>query len=137
LDEASVALEAPALRRDRVRAVYAGLRVLPAGPGSTASARRETLFLRGPHGLLSVAGGKLTTYRRIALDALRALGHTRLDRTPRPLPGAADPGVVASRLARAHPELEPAVRAHLAHLYGSLAEEVLAPARDDPDLLLP
>ena len=31
----------------------------------------------------------------------------------------------------------PSVRAHLAHLYGTLAEEVLAAAREDPELLRP
>jgi glycerol-3-phosphate dehydrogenase len=31
--------------------------------------------------------------------------------------------------------LEPEVRAHLLHLYGSRAADVLAPARDDPSLL--
>src|SRR5205085_2655774 len=38
-------------------------------------------------------------------------------------------------LAHAHPRLEPDVRAHLAHLYGTLAAEVLAPAREDETLL--
>ena len=47
------------------------------------------------------------------------------------------PEAADARLARSHPELEPRVRAHLAHLYGTLAEEVLAPARDDPALLEP
>ncbi len=71
-----------------VRASFLGLRVLPGGPGATANARRETVYTRGPTGMLSVAGGKLTTYRRIALDALAQLGVRNLDRTPRPLPGA-------------------------------------------------
>jgi glycerol-3-phosphate dehydrogenase len=141
LDEAASALGADAVRRDRVRAVYAGLRALPRGAGATALARRETVFTLGPGGMLSVAGGKLTTYRRIALDALEALrpalGLGPLDRRARPLPGAADPNAVAPHLARAFPDLDPAACAHLAHLYGSLAPEVLAPAREEPDLLLP
>ncbi len=136
LAEAAVALEPDALRREAVRSTFAGLRVLPGGEGETASARRETVLLRGPAGVLSVAGGKLTTYRRIALDALSALradlGLHSLDRRPVPLPGA----IGFERAAR-YPELEPAVRAHLTHLYGSLAEEVLAPAADDPELLRP
>lgn len=141
LAEAAVALGPEVVRREALRAAYAGLRVLPAGSGSTVSARRETVLHRGPRGMLSVAGGKLTTYRRIALDALAALrpelGLSRLDRGPRPLPGAAEPEQVEARLARRYPELEPATRSHLAHLYGTLAEEVLAPAAQDPDLLLP
>ena len=70
------------------RATYCGLRALPVGDGQTANARRETVFTHGPQGMLSVAGGKLTTYRRIALDALEAVGVKNLNRRPRPLPGA-------------------------------------------------
>jgi glycerol-3-phosphate dehydrogenase len=44
---------------------------------------------------------------------------------------------VAGRLGRRFPELEPSARWHLAHLYGSLAEEVLAGAELDPALLRP
>jgi glycerol-3-phosphate dehydrogenase len=89
--------------------------------------------------MLTIAGGKLTTYRRIALDALGELrsdlGLHRLDRRPAPLPGAADLHDAAQRIGRAHPELEPATRLHLAHFYGTLAAEVLALAEEDPGLL--
>jgi glycerol-3-phosphate dehydrogenase len=141
LAEAAIAITTDLLRREAVRSTFAGLRVLPTGDGSTTSARRETVYLRGPSGMLSVAGGKLTTYRRIALAALSTLradlGLHRLDRRPFPLPGAIDPDEGVRRLARRWPDLEPAVCAHLVHLYGSLAEEVLAPAAADPDLLHP
>jgi len=82
--------------------------------------------------MVSVAGGKLTTYRRIALDALDHLGVRGLSKQPRPLPGATGLDRIAWPL-----ELEAATRAHLLHLYGSLAPEVLAPAVDDPSLLEP
>jgi glycerol-3-phosphate dehydrogenase len=137
LEEASTAVEG--LSRERVRAAFAGLRVLPGATEDTASARRETVYELGPAGMLTVAGGKLTTYRRIALEALDALrpqlGLHRLDRRPRPLPGAVDLSHATGELARSHPELEPAVRAHLTHLYGSLAKEVLAEADEDPGLI--
>ena len=135
LGEASVAVDSPALRPEAVCARFAGLRVLPGAEGATASARRETVVLRGPAGMLSVAGGKLTTYRRIALSTLEALGVRKLDRRPVPLPGAADLGEATGRLARRFPQLEPTVRSHLVHLYGNLAAEVLAPAEGDPALL--
>src|SRR5205823_2949428 len=141
LAEAAVAITPDLLRREAVRSTFAGLRVLPTGDGSTTSARRETVYLRGQSGMLSVAGGKLTTYRRIALTALgmlRAeLGLHRLDRTPLPLPGAIDPDEGVRRIARSLPDLDPSVCAHLVHLYGSLADEVLAYAVADPDLLRP
>ena len=139
LVEAAVALDSDVLRREAVRSTFAGLRVLPGAGNATASARRETVLLRGTGGMLTVAGGKLTTYRRIALAVLRALradlGLQRIDRGPVPLPGAADLHAVAHSLARAHPQLEPQVRLHIAHLYGTLAEELLAGAADDADLL--
>jgi glycerol-3-phosphate dehydrogenase len=128
LDEATVALDTIG----RPRATFAGLRVLPGGDGGTASAKRETVFSTGPTGMVSVAGGKLTTYRRIALDALGHAGLRRLSRRPRPLPGATGLDRIAWPV-----ELDSATRAHLLHLYGSLAVEVLEPAVDDPSLLEP
>ena len=134
LAEASVAVDA--LLPEDVRATFAGLRVLPGGSGETATARRETVYSRGPGGMVSIAGGKLTTYRRIALDALDRLrpdlGLSALDRRPRPLPGAAGLSHVPFP-----DELPPETRSHLLELYGSLAADVLAPAREDPSLLEP
>ena len=128
LDEAAGAIDgigAP-------RASFLGLRVLPGGPGATANARRETVYTRGPTGMLSVAGGKLTTYRRIALDALAQLGVRNLNRAPRPLPGAVRLAKVDWPL-----ELDAVTRSHLLHLYGSRAADVVRPALDDPSLLEP
>ena len=128
LDEASVAvatLGPPILS-------FAGLRVLPGGDGGTASARRETVYTTGPSGMVSVAGGKLTTYRRIALEALDHLGVRGLSRRPRPLPGATGLDRIAWPVG-----LDTTTRNHLLHLYGSLALEVLAPAVEDLSLLEP
>lgn len=130
LAEAARGLVAEAIRPDAVRARFAGLRVLPAARRGTAKARRETTITVGPRGMVTVAGGKLTTYRRIAggvLEALRPqLGLQRLDSRPTPLPGAADPEAVAAELCRERPELDPTVASSLAHTYGSLAADVLA-----------
>ena len=135
LREAQVALGPELIARDRVRASFAGLRVLPAGAGESANARRETVFTVGPGGMLSVAGGKLTTYRRIALDALARLrselGLHRLDTRPWPLPDAPDHGVGLPV------DVPPGVRDHLVHLYGRRAADVLRPALADPALLEP
>jgi glycerol-3-phosphate dehydrogenase len=128
LAEASVAVDG----LGPPRATFCGLRVLPGGEGGTASAKRETVFTTGPTGMVSVAGGKLTTYRRIALDALDHLGVRGLSKRPRPLPGATG----LDRIAWPD-ELDARTRNHLLHLYGSLALEVLAPAVGDPSLLEP
>jgi glycerol-3-phosphate dehydrogenase len=128
LDEASAALTT----LGPPRRAFAGLRVLPGGEGGTASAPRETVYTTGPTGMVSVAGGKLTTYRRIALEALDHLGVQGLSRRPRPLPGATGLDRMVWPV-----ELDTTTRNHLLHLYGSLAPEVLAPAVDDPSLLEP
>ena len=141
LDEASVGVERGVLDPGRVRASFAGLRVLPGLSGETLTARRETAYVRGRGGMLTVAGGKLTTYRRIALHALDRLrpelGGMRFDPAPLPLPGARGLEDAGVRIARRFPELDSATRSHVLHLYGSLAEEMLAPALLEPSLLEP
>jgi glycerol-3-phosphate dehydrogenase len=138
LAEAAVAVDPQLLRKPDVVATYAGLRVLPRTDGSTVDARRETAFLSGKGGMLTVAGGKLTTYRRIALDALdRLSGELQLsgiDRRPVPLPGATDAANVAARIVRGW-DLDPAVAAQLGHFYGSRADRVAGLAADRPELL--
>ena len=128
LDEAAVAVDGIG----SVLATFCGLRVLPGGDGATASAKRETVYSTGPSGMVSVAGGKLTTYRQIALEALDELGVRGLSTKPRPLPGATGLERIAWPA-----ELDRMTRNHLLHLYGSLAVDVLAPAVDDPSLLEP
>jgi glycerol-3-phosphate dehydrogenase len=139
--ESRVAIDPGIVERDRILSSFAGVRVLPQGDGETPSARRETVLARGADGMLSIAGGKFTTFRRIALDALERLRGDldlrALDRAPAPLPCAADPGEIAERLLRDHPSLTPAGAHHLARFHGSDAPELLAPARADPSLLEP
>ena len=134
LDEAGLALEPD--RLGAVRGRFVGIRVLPAGTIDTARALRETTLSVGPLGMVSIAGGKLTTYRRIALAVLHALRADlelhRIDRRPRPLPGAADPGVAADALRRRHPELDSPLASHLAGTYGALADEVIAAGPLEP-----
>ena len=124
LAEAGRALPADLLAPDRVRARFAGLRVLPATSRATAETRRDVTLSRGPLGMVSVAGGKLTGYRLIARAVLRELGF-RPPAAALPLPGAADPARVAAEL-----DVEPRLALHLARTYGSLAHEVLASSDD-------
>ncbi|HEX6662031.1 MAG TPA: glycerol-3-phosphate dehydrogenase/oxidase [Gaiellaceae bacterium] len=126
LDEVGLSIDLPA---DGVCARFAGVRVLPNSAADTLRAPRETTLARGRLGVLSVAGGKLTTYRRIALAVLHALRPDlqlhRIDRRPRPLPGATDPEVAADALLRRLPELPAQLAERLALTYGTLAKEVL------------
>ena len=88
---------------------------------------------------MTVAGGKLTTYRRIAAAALEAVG-SGLDLgeagvSPAPLPGPSTPRTPP--ILDSWPALAAATAARLARTYGSLAAEVLAPGQTDPALLEP
>jgi glycerol-3-phosphate dehydrogenase len=118
LEMASHFLRPEVLRRERVVYAFAGLRVLPRGQQATLHASREHLLSVGPGGMVSVAGGKLTTHRRIALDALRHLPERvrprRLYLSDAPLPGATPaPGPVN------HSHLDGPTVDHLLRIYGS------------------
>lgn len=74
LDEANKWLAKP-LTRDDVIGIYSGLRpLLSSGAGSdgTATLSREHAVLRPAPGLVLIAGGKYTTYRVMAADAVDA-----------------------------------------------------------------
>jgi glycerol-3-phosphate dehydrogenase len=74
LEVGSSALARP-LTRDDVIGRFAGLRPLVAsGSGKTADLSRRHAVVTGPNGVVTVVGGKLTTYRRMAQDAVDALG---------------------------------------------------------------
>ncbi len=111
LDEAAFSVRDQQLSRDLITYSFAGLRVLPGGPGDTSKAKRETVVTEGRGGMLSVAGGKWTTFRHIGrtvmkkLETLpgRPLGEDiepDLGQLPKqlPLPGIANPHAVAHRL---------------------------------------
>ncbi|MEW9530338.1 glycerol-3-phosphate dehydrogenase/oxidase [Microbispora sp. NPDC049125] len=93
------------LGRGDVAGAFAGLRPLLAAPGGgpTSDVSRRHAVLRSPDGVVTVVGGKLTTYRRMAQDAVDAAcprsGPSRTARLPlvgaRPGPRRAD---VPSRL---------------------------------------
>jgi len=103
LGEASRRLAAPLSRAD-VRSAWAGLRPLvraAAGGGDTKRISREHLIEVSPHGLVSVTGGKWTTYRAMAEGVLAAcVAHGLLPKRPAGitrsfrLVGAPAPGTV-------------------------------------------
>lgn len=80
LEEAQNLFPRAGLTADHVRYVYSGLRPLLASPGKPEGAitRRHAVIDHGsrggPAGLYSVAGGKLSTYRPLAMQVLRAIG---------------------------------------------------------------
>jgi glycerol-3-phosphate dehydrogenase len=97
LETVSAALRVPLTRADVVGA-FAGLRPLLQGDGASADLSRKHAVLRSSRGVVTVVGGKLTTYRRMAEDAVDATGlATQPCRTTRiPLLGAAPRATLAA-----------------------------------------
>jgi glycerol-3-phosphate dehydrogenase len=97
LDVVGAALERPLHRSDVVGA-FAGLRPLLEAEGSTADLSRKHAVLTSRTGVVTVVGGKLTTYRRMAEDAVDATGLANAPCRTRSLPllGAASRDVLAS-----------------------------------------
>jgi glycerol-3-phosphate dehydrogenase len=134
------------LTRDDVEGVYAGLRPLLAGESeSTSKLSREHTVAHPVPGLVMIAGGKYTTYRIMARDAVDAVAHG-LDGKVAPsctdaIPLAGADGYQAlwnSRQALARSSgLHVARIEHLLHRYGSLIGEVLDLIVADPSLAKP
>lgn len=134
---------------DDVLATWAGIRPLIAEEGkSTRDTSREDEVWRTPPGLITIAGGKLTTYRRMAgrvVDALRdELGAPPkdADRTMEVLlPGAPDGDVGAFLAARARDLATAGVPAktveRLCWLYGRQLDALLALGHADVAWLAP
>jgi glycerol-3-phosphate dehydrogenase len=127
----SVALAIPVTSADVIGS-YAGFRPLLAGrEGSTADlSRRHAIVTDAETGMVTVVGGKLTTYRRMAQDTVdRVLGEGRpRSRTARlPLVGAAPPDVLHGLRAPSR----------LVRRYGIEAPAVAELARGAPSLLEP
>ncbi len=145
LDNVNEVLAQP-LTRDDIEGVYAGLRPLLAGESdATSSLSREHAVARPQPGLISIAGGKYTTYRVMAADAVDAaltdlsagVGPSVTDRIP--LVGAEGYEALSNQIEHiARDRGLPTWRiTHLLERYGSLLDEVLAVADSDPSLLEP
>ena len=145
LEHVNTVLATP-LTHDDIEGVYAGLRPLLAGESEeTSKLSREHAVARVAPGLVAIAGGKYTTYRVMAADAVDAAA---VD-----LPGRSQPSITdkvpligadgyhalvnqADHLAAEH-GLHPYRVRHLLDRYGSLVHEVLALAEGRPELLKP
>jgi glycerol-3-phosphate dehydrogenase len=127
LDTLNTVLDVP-VRRTDVLGSFAGLRPLLDGSGGTSDLSRRHAVLRGSDGMLTVVGGKLTTYRRMAEDAVDAavdaagLTARPCVTTRLPLVGAA----FRDYLARLD------APAHLVRRYGTEAVAVLAEGLAEP-----
>jgi glycerol-3-phosphate dehydrogenase len=149
LDHVNSAIE-PALTQEDVEGVYAGLRPLLSGESeSTSKLSREHAVAHSVPGLVVIAGGKYTTYRVMAKDAIdaavNALETVNGKKVPQsvtddtPLLGAEGYHALwngRSQLAQ-RSGLHEARIEHLLDRYGSLAHEVLDLVAADPTLREP
>jgi glycerol-3-phosphate dehydrogenase len=134
--------------REDLLGTYAGLRPLlaPVGnAGNTSALSRDHAVIEAPTGMVTIVGGKYTTYRVMARDtvdaAAKSLGRTLPDSPTATLPLVGAPGwrVVDNQLGALSARYrvpEPTLRRML-HRYGDELPAVLAPAADDPDLVVP
>jgi glycerol-3-phosphate dehydrogenase len=66
-----------------IRSVFAGLRPLAKGGGKTSSIARDHVLAVSPSGLVTITGGKWTTYRKMAEDTVnKAIEVGRLESRP-------------------------------------------------------
>jgi glycerol-3-phosphate dehydrogenase len=131
------------LTREDVEGVYAGLRPLLAGESETTSAlSREHVVAHPTPGLVVVAGGKYTTYRVMAADAVDEVARGLDGRVPPsctqriPLLGAEgyDAAWNARHRTATRYDIHVAWVEHLLGRYGSMATEVLDLCAGEPAL---
>jgi glycerol-3-phosphate dehydrogenase len=134
LTSANRAFPEAALTPDDVIAAWAGIRPLAAAAhsGDANSASREHLVEPGPGGVITVTGGKLTSYRVVARDVVDAVFRALARRSPRvrtdriPLAGGdvrdLDAELAAARAATGTDD----IAAWLVHAYGGAWHQVWA-----------
>ncbi|MFF4288169.1 glycerol-3-phosphate dehydrogenase/oxidase [Streptomyces sp. NPDC001739] len=142
LEHVNAVLATP-LTRDDVEGVYAGLRPLLAGESdATSKLSREHTVAHPVPGLVVVAGGKYTTYRVMAKDAVDEAVHGLDQRVAEcvteevPLVGAEGYKALWNARARiaARTGLHVARIEHLLNRYGALTEELLELVVGNPSL---
>ncbi|MGI8677539.1 MAG: glycerol-3-phosphate dehydrogenase/oxidase [Jatrophihabitans sp.] len=143
LEQVNTVLVSP-LTQDDIQGVYAGLRPLLAGESEETSAlSREHAVARVVPGLVSIAGGKYTTYRVMAADAvdtgaedlLKRVAPSITDRVP--LLGADGYFAMENQIEKLAREygLHPYRVRHVLDRYGSMIRDVLKPGLADLRLL--
>jgi len=145
LEHVNSVLSTP-LTHDDIQGVYAGLRPLLSGENeSTSQLSREHAVARPQPGLVSIAGGKYTTYRVMAKDAIDAAaedigtGVAPSVTEHIPLIGAEGYHAMVNQVDRLARKVGlPVWRLQrLLDRYGSVSEELFALAADDETLLEP
>ena len=144
LNEVNQLIPHASLTERDVLFTYSGVRPLPYAPGVVEGKipRSHVLHDHAPEmaGLVTVVGGKLTTYRQLSEDAVddafRRLGRKspRCITAKRPFPGAVF-DVAETRKHLMSEGLSQRSAERLISLYGSRSRDVVAEARRDAELL--
>ncbi len=148
LDEATWLFPATPLLREHVLYTYCGVRPLPWMPAGTDESKipRSHFIIDhakrgGPNGLLSIVGGKLTTYRALARMALPAIKKHTAPSDTAPPPGVGARGGVPSPSATAASRTDTSEGLSRAShtsdplaLYGARAAEIRAMIAADASL---
>ncbi len=151
IEETNRTIPEASLSREDVLFTYSGVRPLPYQPeGSTSSVTRShIIYDHATHepeigGLISIIGGKLTTYRNLSRETVDEVYdklhlHAPPSNTGRiPLPGGATKDFEAFAADfKVHSGLAGELAERLLKLYGVRAPEVLALAGDDRSLKMP
>jgi glycerol-3-phosphate dehydrogenase len=113
-------------RREDVLSVFAGLRPLaanPDNPSSTKEVSRRHKITLSPSGLLSIIGGKWTTYRRMAEETIdKAISSGFLEKRK-----CVTSGLMLTKLTEYH-------SAGRLHIYGESSAEIQKMIADSPGL---
>ena len=142
LEHVNGVLRTPLTHAD-VEGVYAGLRPLLYGESeATSQLSREHAVGQTVAGMITIAGGKYTTYRVMAADAVDAAARNLDKRVPAsvtdrvPLVGAEGYAAVWNRRRQLAEEagIHRARIEHLLHRYGTRIDEVLDLVADEPAL---
>ena len=139
LDAARRTFAGPPLTPGDVRASWAGLRPLLREDGKAPSeiSRKDEIAADPATGLISIAGGKLTTYRRMAQRVVDLVFETLGRSSPPcrtdavPLPGGEPTTLDAVSLAARLPQLSATEGARLFRLHGAGCERILARIDED------
>lgn len=134
LEPLSRYFEVPKPRAEDVVAAWAGIRPLIAQPGKppTEISRRDEIWV-GPKGVVTIAGGKLTGYRKMAADVIERVASVLGAPLPppanqdEPLPGGdfdGDLDALSGRLATQMGVAAP-IAGRLVRLYGTEAAAVV------------
>ncbi|GGI08438.1 glycerol-3-phosphate dehydrogenase/oxidase [Egicoccus halophilus] len=142
LDRVNGVLRTPLTHAD-VEGVQAGLRPLLSGESeATSQLSREHAVAQTVAGMITIAGGKYTTYRVMAKDAVDAAARSLNQRVPAcvtdrtPLLGAHGWHALWNRRERLAAEvgLHPSRIEHLLRRYGSMVTQLLDLLADRPEL---